>query len=195
MITEEKMLNYLQSQLDDFNEDKARYGVGNHIVSKKFDVMIACKEMTEALIVKPVNLGLDGKVTVTENLVNVIAKDAEAYHDIFFKVDDTIIHVAEGSGDNLDNEDIKAGYIDYIYYEVYDLAGNEKDGGMIMLTDYFVDLYSATSDAISDVLEDIYDSVDKYTELMENGGIKYYTVDDINELPEGVLEKKVVKEA
>lgn len=30
----------------------------------KFDVMIACKEMVETLIQKPVNLGMDGKITV-----------------------------------------------------------------------------------------------------------------------------------
>ena len=30
----------------------------------KLDAMIACKEMVESLIEEPVNLGLDGKVTI-----------------------------------------------------------------------------------------------------------------------------------
>lgn len=75
MITEQNLINYLQSQFDDFNEDKARYGVDNHIVSKKFDAIIACKEMTETLIGKPVNLGLDGKVTANELPEGVLKKN------------------------------------------------------------------------------------------------------------------------
>lgn len=60
----EQLIQYLQSQMDDFQKEKERYGMDDRMVIKKFDAMIACKEMAEALIGEPVNLGMDGKVTV-----------------------------------------------------------------------------------------------------------------------------------
>lgn len=61
---EQKMLNYLQSMMNDFLKEKERYGMEDRIVNKKLDEMIACKEMVEVMIGQPVNLQLDGKVTV-----------------------------------------------------------------------------------------------------------------------------------
>ena len=58
------LIGYLQSQMDDFQKDLKRYGSEDRIVNKKLDAMIACKEMVEALIGEPVNLQLDGKVTI-----------------------------------------------------------------------------------------------------------------------------------
>lgn len=60
----EQMIAYLQSMMDSFKKDEARYGIDNTGVIEKLDAMIACKEMVEALIGEPVNLGVDGKVTV-----------------------------------------------------------------------------------------------------------------------------------
>ena len=59
----EKMINYLQSMMDNFKKEEAKFGIEDCMVLKKLDDMIACKEMVEALIGEPVNLGLDGKVT------------------------------------------------------------------------------------------------------------------------------------
>ena len=69
-----------------------------------------------------------------------------------------IIKIAEGSGDNLNDEDIEAGYVDYIYYEQYvmDPHLRETDGGMIMLTELFQDAFTCTADAIPDVLDMAY---------------------------------------
>jgi hypothetical protein len=69
-----------------------------------------------------------------------------------------IIKISEGSGDNLNEEDMEAGYVDYIYYEQYvmDPIMRETDGGMIMLTELFQDHYNSTADAIPDVLEMAY---------------------------------------
>lgn len=69
-----------------------------------------------------------------------------------------IIKISEGSGDNLNEEDIDAGYVDYIYYEQYvmDPYMRETDGGMIMLTELFQEAYSCTKDAIPDVLDMAY---------------------------------------
>lgn len=58
------LLRYLQSQMDDFKKNEKRYGIGDRIVMKKLDAMIACKEMVEAVIQEPVNLRQDGTVTV-----------------------------------------------------------------------------------------------------------------------------------
>ena len=60
----EQMIGYLQSMMDNFKKEEARYGIEDRMVLKKLDDMIACKEMVEALIGEPVNLGIDGKVTV-----------------------------------------------------------------------------------------------------------------------------------
>lgn len=66
-----------------------------------------------------------------------------------------IVRIAEGSGDNLLDEDIEAGYVDYIYYDQYALeaALPERDGGQIMLTERFQEKFTCTKDAIPAVLE------------------------------------------
>lgn len=45
------------------------------------------------------------------------------FNDIFIYVQamKQIIRIAEGSGDNLTDDDISKGYIDYIYYDVYNV--------------------------------------------------------------------------
>lgn len=60
----EQMINYLQSMMDNFKKEEAKYGIEDRMVLKKLDDMIACKEMAEAIIGEPVNLGLNGKVTI-----------------------------------------------------------------------------------------------------------------------------------
>lgn len=64
MYTKEQMINYLQQMMDRVQKDIARYGKEDRMVEKRIDDMIACKEMVEAFIQEPINLGLDGKVTV-----------------------------------------------------------------------------------------------------------------------------------
>lgn len=64
MFEEKDLINYLQSQMDDFKKEEARFGIEDRIVEKKLNALIANKEMVETIIRKPVNLGLDGKVTV-----------------------------------------------------------------------------------------------------------------------------------
>ena len=58
------MLDYLQQMMDDVKEDEKIFGKEDRIVRSKISAMIACKEMVEAFIMEPVNLGLNGKVTV-----------------------------------------------------------------------------------------------------------------------------------
>ena len=63
-FTKGQMVGYLQSMMDNFKKEEERFGIEDRYVQKKLDAMIACKEMVEALICEPVNLQLDGKVTV-----------------------------------------------------------------------------------------------------------------------------------
>lgn len=56
-----------------------------------------------------------------------------------------LVHLYEGTGDNLLPEDRAEGYIDYLNYEtyIYDrVSGNctEDDGGMVMLKSYVSDI-------------------------------------------------------
>ena len=66
-----------------------------------------------------------------------------------------IVKVAEGTGDNLTEDDIETGYIDYIYYDTYSMDGDiqECDGGMIMLTELFQEKYESTEAAVPAVLD------------------------------------------
>lgn len=64
MFEEKDLINYLQSQMDDFKKWEAKYGIEDRIVGKKLNALIANKDMVEAIIGKPVNLRKDGKVTV-----------------------------------------------------------------------------------------------------------------------------------
>ena len=84
----------------------------------------------------------------------------EAYNDIFIYVQTRkqIIRIDEGSGDNLTDDDIAQGYVDYIYYEVYNVQQDlpEVDGGMIMLTELFQEKFKSTKEAIPAVLDMAY---------------------------------------
>ena len=94
----------------------------------------------------------------------------EAYNDIFIYVPTMrqIIRIDEGSGDNLTDDDIAQGYVDYIYYEVYNVQQDlpEVDGGMIMLTELFQEKFKSTKEAIPMVLDMAYgDASIKYIVL------------------------------
>lgn len=69
-----------------------------------------------------------------------------------------IIKISEGSGDNLTDEDIDEGYVDYIYYDTYDVYPDirERDGGMVMLNELFRDKFVSTKDAIPYALDMAY---------------------------------------
>ena len=82
------------------------------------------------------------------------------FNDIFIYVPTMrqIIRIDEGSGDNLTDDDIAQGYVDYIYYEVYNVQQDlpEVDGGTIMLTEWFQEKFESTKEAIPAVLDMAY---------------------------------------
>ena len=63
-ITQQQMLNYLQMFLDAWIDDKEKYGMEDRTVQKDMDRLLGCKCMVETLIGQPVNLSLNGTVTV-----------------------------------------------------------------------------------------------------------------------------------
>ena len=69
-----------------------------------------------------------------------------------------LVRISEGTGDNLLDEDIDAGYVDYIYYEQYELGPDirEADGGQVMLTKLFREQFTCTKDAIPNALDMAY---------------------------------------
>lgn len=78
---------------------------------------------------------------------------------IYVTDDSLIVHIAEGTGDNLLREDIEEGYVDYINYETWQVnrwGVEEGDGGMI-LTKSLVREMSEPA-VIYMVLEDIFGS-------------------------------------
>ena len=83
---------------------------------------------------------------------------------VFVPEANQIIKISEGSGDNLLDEDIETGYVDYIYYEQYSVETGfpEVDGGMVMLTKLFREQFTCTKDCIPHVLDMAYcnDSLD-----------------------------------
>lgn len=91
---------------------------------------------------------------------NSFGMEPEGYKDLFLYVSGKrqIIRIAEGSGDNLLQEDMADGYVDYIYYEQYELSGDipEVDGGMILLKEMIRDKYRCLADCIQDVLDMAY---------------------------------------
>ncbi len=77
---------------------------------------------------------------------------------IYVQTKKQIIRIDEGSGDNLTDDDIEQGYVDYIYYEVYNVQQDfpETDGGMIMLKEPFQEKFKSTKEAIPAVLDMVY---------------------------------------
>lgn len=85
------------------------------------------------------------------------------WDDIFIYVpfSDQIVRIAEGSGDNLSDEDVAEGYCDYIYYEQYALSDGlpEVDGGIILQIEYLRHMFASIEECISKVLDAAYGDI------------------------------------
>lgn len=93
---------------------------------------------------------------------NCFGKKPDGYDDLFVFVPEMkqIIRIAEGGGDNLLSEDQNQEYVDYIYYEQYELSNGipEVDGGMVLLKEMLRDKHERIADCIPDVLDMAYGS-------------------------------------
>lgn len=78
----------------------------------------------------------------------------------YINCEDKVIVASEGDGSNLWQEDIDAGYVDYVYYTVFDITDmfnvKECDGGMMLLTRPFNEVYKwkTSSDEEPDLIDD-----------------------------------------
>ena len=62
--------------------------------------------------------------------------------------------ISEGDGCNLTDEDIKAGYEDYLYYDVYNIQelSDVEDGGMVLLEKSIPEEFNNLSEIIERTL-------------------------------------------
>ena len=76
-----------------------------------------------------------------------------------FAGEDVVRIFREGTGDNLSNEDIEEGYVDYIYEEQDNIKTKEinVDGACWTLKEYFVDMFKTEEDLAKYVALFIYD--------------------------------------
>ena len=99
------------------------------------------------------------------------------FTDIMLYIPDgeTIIIISEGTGDNLLDEDIEAGYMDYLNYEVGDVSemltnrSIPEDGGMIMYEELIQEKFKDLKETIPDVLEDVYGTKDVQYQILGRG--------------------------
>ena len=115
---------------------------------------------------KNVNTTKKTDVKAVMNKIKVIGEPIDKSDFWFYteeitdeKGNPTVFHVQEGTGDNLLTEDIKEGFTDYIYYDIFDgeitypmidayesgddqdaLEDMESDGGMVLLYNAYIDL-------------------------------------------------------
>lgn len=86
---------------------------------------------------------------------------------IYVPSENQIIVIEEGSGCNLDKEDIDNGIVDYINYEQYDKDTMENiDGGQIDIDDLVSKRFKTLTEAIPFVLEFIFDDENKEYEIV-----------------------------
>ena len=87
---------------------------------------------------------------------NSFGRMDQRYSDIFIFVPEMrqIIRIAEGNGSNLLAEDIDNGYVDYIYYDQYELGADitEVDGSQLLLEEPLRNKYRCMGECIPDVL-------------------------------------------
>ena len=82
------------------------------------------------------------------------------YEDVFIYVPvaNQILRVSEGNGSNLLQEDEAHGYVDYIYYDQYELDPEMTncDGGQVLLAEMFRNKFKNTLEAVPAVLDMAY---------------------------------------
>ena len=97
------------------------------------------------------------------------------YADVFIYVPSAnqILRIEEGGGTNLLKEDEEAGYVDYIYYDQYELDSQmtNSDGVMITLTELFRDKFRSTAEAIPAALDMAFGCADLKYVVLEKTGI------------------------
>lgn len=104
---------------------------------------------------------------------NSLVKSVKGYDDLWVFVPECseILHIYEGTGDNLLAEDIENGFVDYICYDQYAVESEmpESDGGQLMSKEMIKTKYTCLADAIPDVLDLAYDHAGMETVILKVG--------------------------
>ena len=74
---------------------------------------------------------------------------------IFDTLNEKIIRISEGDGSNLEHWDIDQGYVDYLYYDIFDAQDFQdvEDGGMVLLKKPVKDEFNNIAEVIERVLK------------------------------------------
>ncbi len=116
--------------------------------------------------------------TNTRGYMNTM--DNTKYYDIYLWIpggagdypDDIVLHVSEGTGDNLLPEDIDEGWTDYVDYEIFtkDSGINDpEDSGMVMLTKPLRKQYASLDEILPEVYAEAFGEEPAVTRYL-NGG-------------------------
>ncbi len=104
--------------------------------------------------------GMTGQQDGTVQTETCPGTGLQGYGELFVFVPEMgqIVRIAEGTGDNLLQEDEEDGYVDYIYYEQHGLSDGMPvvDGGQVLLEGMFRELFRCTADCIPRVLDMAY---------------------------------------
>lgn len=74
---------------------------------------------------------------------------------LWIKSEQCVLQIVEGTGDNLDEEDIVDGYVDYVLYSVYDIDNADLDEELTLVCDDGGQLLR--KEEIKDVLDTVSD--------------------------------------
>lgn len=128
---------------------------------------------TEVCMLEGIERALNVLYATNDSLIEQIVKGAKKvpenvdFVDFWAKDENgRYFHICEGTGDNLLQEDIADGYVDYIYYSVFDnlnsvSEGNEDDGGMVLLKEFYRDLN------LSAIVQEVEETEDVKLEVLE----------------------------
>lgn len=90
---------------------------------------------------------------------------------LIYNKDEGFYRINEGTGDNIHDEDIEYGYIDYIMIDKLEYNGNnfeEVDGAQVMLAIPYQDMFDSTEDVIKHLIQCCWISDIKWIVLYEN---------------------------
>lgn len=79
------------------------------------------------------------------------------------------MEITKGTGDNLSDEDMSEGYVNYINISTYSFTGdidspyNEEDGGMLLLKKDYTDRYDTNEQVIEDCIQYMYEEPEVVT--------------------------------
>lgn len=111
---------------------------------------------------RPYNMTEEEFEKVCESMETPVVEELQTFPDIHIFIPSVrqIIRISEGDGMNLLDEDIQAGFVDYIYYDQYDLDDQftQVDGGQVMLEKPFRELFKSAEESIPRVMDLAYEA-------------------------------------